>query len=205
MANEPETPDRGALSLGATSLARDFFLDRYGYVFRFFRRKGFSETDSQELTQEVFLRVYQKIEKLRSAPAAEAWLRTVMATVWKNRLRHGDAIKRKAREVSLEDERERGNEEVERQPAIGALRPMDPLEGALVEERLAAVRGCLGELAPRMRCCLLLYACQDREYREIADLLHVSIETVKSHIYQARQRIEACVERRGTGSSGRVA
>jgi RNA polymerase sigma-70 factor, ECF subfamily len=189
----------------ATAMAREFLLRSQTRAFRFFRRHGFAESEAEELTQEVFLRVSQNMDRLRSATAAEAWLRTIMATVWKNELRRRGAIKRNAREVSFEAEREAGNEEVERHQTIGTPRSADPIEQALSGEYLAAVRSCLNELPPSMRRCLVLFAFQERRYQEIADLLHISIERVKSQIYQARQHLQACIARWGSGSSPGVA
>ena len=175
--------------------ARRLFADRHGYVLRFFRRQGFADDEARELTQEAFLRVSQSIDTLRSAAAAEAWLRRIMANLWKNEIRRLRTQKRDGQTVPLDEEREEDGGAAER-----AWAP-DPEREAIGVERLAAVRGCLGELPAGMRRCLMLYAVQERRYREIADLLHLSIETVKSHIHQARRQLRLCVGRRETRSS----
>ncbi len=45
-----------------------------------------------------------------------------------------------------------------------------------------------------MRRCLLLRVDQDLKYREIAELLRISIETVKAHLFQARQLLRVRLE-----------
>jgi RNA polymerase sigma-70 factor (ECF subfamily) len=65
----------------------------------------------------------------------------------------------------------------------------------LAGEQRAVLRQALAELPPKMRRCVLLRIDQDLKYREIAALLRVSIETVKSQLSQARDRLEAEVGR----------
>ena len=45
------------------------------------------------------------------------------------------------------------------------------------------------DLPPQMRQAVFLRVTRDMKYREIADVMHVSIETVKAHLYQARQHL----------------
>ncbi len=165
-------------------------------VHRFFTHQGFSSDEARALAQDVFVRVSQNIGNLRSEAAADAWVRRITANVWKNELRRRGAIKRDVKEVSLGAEGEPGNEAADHALPVGAAPAPNPLEQALVSEELAAARACLDELAPKMRQCLWLYVFQDRHYREIADLLHVSIETVKSHVHEARQQVKRCMARR---------
>ena len=57
------------------------------------------------------------------------------------------------------------------------------------EERLAALREAIGELAPKQRLCMELRVYQERSVQEIAVALRISPETVKAHLFQARQRL----------------
>jgi DNA-directed RNA polymerase specialized sigma24 family protein len=41
-----------------------------------------------------------------------------------------------------------------------------------------------------MRRCLALRVEQDLKYREIASVMRLSIDTVKAHLFQARQRLK---------------
>ncbi len=178
--------------------ARRLYAERHRYVLRFFRRQGFDDEDARELTQEAFLRVSQNIEALRSTDAAEVWLRRIMATVWKNEIRRLRAQKRDVRTVPLDDEDRQGGEVSA--AGLPAADAPGPERAALGVERLAAVLGCMDELPAGMRRCLVLYAFQERQYKEIAEVLHLSIETVKSHIHQARRQLKVCLGRRETRS-----
>jgi RNA polymerase sigma-70 factor (ECF subfamily) len=178
---------------------REIFEAFHGRVHGFFKSRGFAEDEALELTQETFVRVFQNMDNLRSPASLGSWILRIAANVWKNEIRYQKAGKRDAREVSL-DSAETDGEEAE----IAALETTDtpdPLEEVLADERLGAVKKCLEALPPRMRRCLVLHVFQERKYQEIADLLELSIQSVKSHIHQARQRLGECVDRRLAGGA----
>jgi RNA polymerase sigma-70 factor (ECF subfamily) len=64
----------------------------------------------------------------------------------------------------------------------------DPLRVILTEEETRLLWRAMEHLPPQMRQAVLLRI-RDLKYREIAELMHVSIETVKAHLYQARQHL----------------
>ena len=59
----------------------------------------------------------------------------------------------------------------------------------LTGERSRLLREALEELPPQMKKAVLLRVTGDMKYREIAEEMEVSIETVKAHLYQARQHL----------------
>lgn len=64
-----------------------------------------------------------------------------------------------------------------------------PLDSIVRQERLEALREAIGELAPKQRLCMELRVYQERSMQEIATALRISPETVKAHLFQARQRL----------------
>ncbi|HEY0781988.1 MAG TPA: sigma-70 family RNA polymerase sigma factor, partial [Thermoanaerobaculia bacterium] len=64
-----------------------------------------------------------------------------------------------------------------------------PLDRAVRRERLEAVRAAIQELPPKQRLCMELRVYQERSMQEIATVLSISPETVKAHLFQARQRL----------------
>lgn len=186
----------------ARELTRRLFQRYHRSVHAFFAKRRFGEDDARELTQQVFLRVFQNIDTLQQEGSADAWLRTVVVNTWKNEIRRRRTQKRDALEVSLEAEREAGKEAVDQAAPLGGACPPDALERALAAEELRAVQACVGELSTKMRCCLELHFFQERQYREIAELLHVTPETVKSHIREALRRVRLCLARRAPMEGG---
>jgi RNA polymerase sigma-70 factor (ECF subfamily) len=165
---------------------RQLFHKHYRAVISYFLRRGISPDESEDLTQETFLRIYKSLPTFRGESDIGTWLFHIMMNVYKNYHRTRAARKRDAQEVSLEEP--------------GASEPRDsarkhgeagPLDGVLADERLRILHEALEDLPPQMRRCVLLRIDQDLKYREIADLMRVSVETVKAHTFQARQILKA--------------
>jgi RNA polymerase sigma-70 factor (ECF subfamily) len=158
-------------------------------VHGFFAARGFSFDECKELTQETFIRVFGGISGLQHPNRFASWLFEIAGNVYRNELRRRGAAKRDASEESIEgmvESRAQG-----RPDALGALRSTDPgpLDRALREEDLARLRCGLEQLPPQMRRCLYLRLYQGLMYREIASVLRISIDTVKSHLHQAQKRL----------------
>lgn len=164
--------------------------DFHDPVFHFFRRRGVGVEDSLDLTQDTFFRVFNHIDRLRADEARTTWILTIAANRWKNWLRHRSAQKRAAPEMSLDSLVDDAVEPAptEELPA-GAGRPENPLRGVLGRERVEKVVEAIERLPPKQRRCLRLKVFQERTYSEIATLLGISEQTVKSHIHQARRRL----------------
>jgi RNA polymerase sigma-70 factor, ECF subfamily len=166
-------------------------------VYNFFRRKGFSHEESLDLTQDVLLRVFKAIDTFRGDSSFEWWLMEVADSVYKNELRRRGAIKRIRVEQSLDQSVSDDSSE-----NLGASIPTkDPGPDAEVEqkEREERVRAAMRDLPPQMRLVVQLRYEKDLKYQEIADLMGISIETVKAHLFQARKKLVAKV----AGTSGK--
>jgi RNA polymerase sigma-70 factor (ECF subfamily) len=160
----------------------------------FFTRKGFSVEDSRDLTQDVFLRVFNRIDTFRRESRFERWLWEIAAHVYFNEVRRRRTEKRDGQETSLDapvriaDGRSPGLE-------LPALDP-SPEEEFLRREQSAAFHAALRELPDQMRrCCILRYE-KSMQYQEIAIVMKISIDTVKAHLHQARKRLKDLLETR---------
>lgn len=159
-------------------------------IYKFFAKRGFNEAECEDLVQETFLRVHRNLDSFRGDAQFGTWLFQVSANVYKNELRSRTAQKRDAQEVSLEDGEPHGS-------GMGGagisleLKEEGPLEDMLTDERSEVLRRAMADLPPQMRRCVELRVNQDLKYREIAVLMGVSIDTVKAHLFQARQLLKA--------------
>lgn len=171
------TDDLGPGDQGFMDTPEELFQRYYRPVVAFFLRKGFTFDESRDLAQDTFLRVFNKWESFRGESSIETWLFQIAANLYKNTLRSRQTQKRDAQEVPLD------RDEV---AELGS-RESDPLRVVLTEEQARLLWSALEKLPPQMRQAVLLRI-RDLKYREIADVMHVSIETVKAHLYQARQQ-----------------
>lgn len=152
------------------------FHQHYRRVEGFFLGKGFSKEESGELVQETFLRVFKNLESFRRESSFDTWLFEVAVRVYQNNLRSRSAIKRDAVQVSLDEE--------------APDEQSGPLDDLLSGERRRVLQEALADLPPQMRRCVELRVYQDLKYKEIAEVMMISIETVKAHLFQARQLLK---------------
>jgi RNA polymerase sigma factor (sigma-70 family) len=149
-------------------------------VRRFFARKGLSPETCLDLTQDVFLGVYNGLDGFRGDAQLSTWVFRIARTTYLKHLRRNAADKRSGHEVAAEDAPA---------GAPGLTRPAGQLDTVLGDERRRALRRAVRSLPEQMRRCLRLRLDQGLKYREIADAMDVSIDTVKTHLFQARHRL----------------
>lgn len=167
--------------------SRRIFVRYFPWVRGFFGRRGFPPREAEDLAQDTLFQVFREISQFCERSTFEAWLFAVAANVWRNELRRRRTNKRRGEEVSLEPEsREDGSG--------GASEIADegrsPERAIFEKERQAALWAAVGRLPPQMRKCLILRLDRELKYREIAVLLKLNIDTVKAHLFHARQRLK---------------
>jgi RNA polymerase sigma-70 factor (ECF subfamily) len=170
------------------------FEEYFPAIVQFFLRKRFPPHVAQELAQETFLRAHQGRDGFRREAQPRTWLYVIAGNVYRNELRRRHAERRRAVEVSLDvngRDEERGAP-MERQAAASV--DGRQCEKAMARQRIELLKGAIRELPPRMRQIFLLRMVQGRKYDEIARLMKISIQTVKSQIHQARQRLKSELE-----------
>lgn len=172
---------------------RQLFMLYFRSVSRFFARRGFASDECRDLTQDTFLKVHEGLGSFRGEARFETWLYRIAQNVYRNRLRAGAAVKaRHAQETTLDGlvdvEAETGDRSV-LQSAPPDATP-EVLREMLSDEQSRLLRAALEQLPAQMRRCVVLRVQADLKYREIADTMGVSVDTVKSHLYQARQQLK---------------
>jgi len=142
----------------------------FGLAYRFTGRVD----EAEDLTQEVFVKVYQTLDKYREADGPfGAWLMAVARNHAIDHYRRG----RQERARRAED------------PLVLELAPAreeHPIAGLEREERARLVHRGLRALPPELRLPLVLCDLQGLSYDEIAKSLEVPLGTVKSRINRAR-------------------
>ncbi|HJY88548.1 MAG TPA: sigma-70 family RNA polymerase sigma factor [Candidatus Acidoferrales bacterium] len=143
--------------------------------------------EAQDLSQDVFLRVYRTLGSYHSAHGGFA---TWMTSVTRNLLiDHYRRTKRDRITDSLDDALPRLE-----QKESAARRPD---QAALVGELRAQVQRALSKISPDLREAVILRDLQGLEYREIQDVLQVPEGTVKSRINRGRLELARLLEQMG--------
>ena len=142
----------------------------FGLAYRFSGRVD----EAEDLTQEIFVKVYQSLDSYRESEGAfQGWLMTV------------------ARHQAIDHYRRRRGERLHRtdDPAILDDMPAkdeSPLRSLEREERVSLVHRGLRALPGDLREPLILFDLQGISYDEIATTLGIPLGTVKSRINRGR-------------------
>ena len=146
---------------------------------------------AQDLTQEIFLRLFQNLGSFRGDVPLLAW------------------TLRLSRNLCIDDYRRRRLERTFRflpLETVDTLRDRsDPATLAQHRELLAQVEAALGELDPETALILTLRDLEGLSYRELEALLDLPSGTVKSRIHRGRLELRRRLElRHGTASGGQA-
>ena len=153
----------------------------YGLCYRFTGK----DSEAQDLTQEVFLRVFRTLKSYRSGEGA--------FTTWLSRLTRNLLIDhyRRTRQDRSTDSIEEQLPLIEEKTA-STSRPDRMLAGREASEILQAA---LQRLSPDLREAVILRDLQEMEYREIAGILNIPEGTVKSRINRGRADLARALRR----------
>ena len=189
-------PDLGVLRKAQRGDERAFTLIVRAYevpIFNYVLRLVGDRSLAEDLTQEVFLRVYQGLPGFSLRSQFTTWLFQVTKNRVLDELR---ALERRPRAVvSLED-----------------APPLDVVDAPYERvETIDAIWRAVGHLTVDLKMALLLRDVVGLSYTEIADSLEITLATVKWRIYKAREEVQLALAREGitfgsdSGSGARAA
>lgn len=159
----------------------------YNLCYRFSGGRG----DAEDLTQEIFIKVFQM---LRTYDRAQGAFSTWLNRVARNHLvDHYRRTRMERVTSSLDDE----TGQVKARPSPGS----GPFEQVEIRELRESLQVALQRLSPEMREVVILRDLQDMDYLEIAQVLGVPEGTVKSRINRGRLEL-ARILRRIEGMKG---
>ncbi len=142
------------------------------------------EQDSADLTQEVFVRVYKSIHRLRGEGTFSAWARAIAVNLCRDHFRK---VHRTIKADSLDAKIPVHDGEVEREIEDRSANPESLLAKKDLQE---AVQRTLDSLSEEHRTVVVLHHIEDMDVKEIAKELHVPEGTVKSRLARARDELK---------------
>ncbi len=152
-----------------------------------------SADDAQDLTQEVFIKVYRTVG---SFDGEKASFNTWVTTVTRNLLVDHFRKTRNERATDSIDASQGTDEDgptlADRLAADGSENPQKHVE---TRERREMVHRALQQISPDLREAVILRDLQDMDYREIAQVLKVPEGTVKSRINRGRAELARLLQR----------
>lgn len=142
---------------------------------------------SLDLTQEIFLKVYQKRKKIRGDSNFKSWVFTIARNMCLNALRDSKkqrALNSSGKEVSST----LFSSDIE-------MKSQDPYENFNGMDLKAKVKRALAGLGEGQREVLILKEYHGLSYDQIAQITQTSLASVKSLLFRARQNLKKIFEK----------
>ena len=150
-------------------------------VYRLAYRLTGNVHDAEDLTQEVFVRVFRSLSTYTPG-TFEGWLHRITTNLFLDQVRR----KKRIRFDAL------GDDAAERLPSKEPT-PQQLFNDAHFD---ADVQQALDTLAPEFRAAVVLCDIEGLSYEEIADTLGIKLGTVRSRIHRGRAQLRAALEHR---------
>jgi RNA polymerase sigma-70 factor (ECF subfamily) len=156
-------------------LVHAYELPVFNYVFRMVGDRPLAE----DLTQDIFLRIYQGLPQFSLRCRFTTW----MFQIAKNRVLD---------ELRARERKPRSTVNVDDAP------PLEVIDAPVEQtEAIEALWRAVEALNADLKMALLLRDIAGLSYNEIADSLEVTLATVKWRIYKAREEVQIALEREG--------
>lgn len=164
-------------------------VERYwARIYGRFRRQLGDRQEAEDLTQEVFLRLYRSRKRYEPRARFATWLYHISRNVARNalRTRRRKPCMRLDALTHLDDDGDLPGRLPDRSES-----PSRPLERA---ELAGRVRSAVLDLGDRQREALDMHHFGDHTYVEIAEMMDMTPKAAKSLLYRARNQLRATLE-----------
>jgi RNA polymerase sigma factor (sigma-70 family) len=136
-----------------------------------------NELDREEICQDIFMKVYDKLYTFRQEAKFSTWLVTI---AYRTSLNH--VAKKKMENVSLTDIQE---------PAM-LDSPSSAMEGEDIKQML---ENAVMQLPLAYRMVITLFHIEDHSYEEVTEMTGLPLGTVKSHLFRGRKMLKDYLEK----------
>ncbi len=152
---------------------REVYLSHFDFVWGALRRLGVREQDAQDLTQKVFIVVYMKLPAFENRSSLRTWLYRVCLNAASDYRRSAPIRREVATEPTEID-------------SLSGFRE-DVHEDGESRRRVAVAETILSKLPEAQRLVFVLFELEEMSGTEIAELLGISVGTVRSRLRLARE------------------
>jgi len=159
-----------------------FYKSYYSRVVYFFRGMNVPSEDAKDLAHDTFLKVYRHWEDFRGDTSMSKWVDIVSKSIWCNYLRDKSAGKRDGKVISLDAFSGSGD--------VADKAPMNPEKNTVRNDQSELLKQGIAQLPHKTRMVVILRVYHGLPFEEIASILKVSIETVKSQSSQGKNKLQ---------------
>ncbi|MGA0845988.1 MAG: RNA polymerase sigma factor [Luteolibacter sp.] len=151
--------------------------------------------DAEDISQQVFLRVWKNADRYQPDAKFTTWLFTIVRHLVFNETRR----RGRKKEISSEEREAAGHSLVEASPRN------QPDHKLLRTELIEAVDRAIEQLPENQRMAVVLRRYEQVSYEEIAEILQVSVPSVKSLLFRARGSLRKSLDQYLEGSTDTAA
>jgi RNA polymerase sigma-70 factor (ECF subfamily) len=155
----------------------------YNYIYRMV---GNSE-DAEDLTQEVFVKMYVALDSFRNQSSLSTWLYRIAGNLCidshRKRARRESGFGGTVASLDAPTNSDGGEEGPVREVADSSFEPAKMLAKVEMD---AQIQEALSKLPDKMRTVVVLHDIEGLQYEEIAEVVHCPLGTVKSRLFNAR-------------------
>lgn len=181
--NEQETIN---LLLAGDSSAIRSFVDRYQpLVLRTARGFTGNTEDARDLTQDVFIDILSNLHRFRAQSGLSTWIYRITVNRSLNYLRSNQ--RRKRHLFYTDDYQDEGKAESMNFSDPGQKSPSELLEQ---KERSRTLHQAVRSLPEKQQVAFTLAEYDDLSYKEIAEVMQLSISSVESLLFRARKNLQ---------------
>jgi RNA polymerase sigma-70 factor, ECF subfamily len=157
----------------------------YGIVYRLLG----DQNDACDVVQEIFLKVFRSVHSFKERSSFRTWIYRIAVNEAHNHRRWFS--RHRKREVAIDrEEGAYGAFEIAPDPGPS------PFDFALDRETHLLIERALEEISPVFRTAVVLRDIEGLGYEEIADILQISLGTVKSRILRGREALRRVLSER---------
>lgn len=157
----------------------------YGIVYRLLG----DQNDACDVVQEIFLKVFRSVHSFKERSSLRTWIYRIAVNEAHNHRRWFS--RHRKREVAIDrEDGEYGTFEIAPDPGPS------PFDVALDRETHVLIERALEEISPVFRTVVILRDIEGLGYEEIADILQISLGTVKSRILRGREALRRVLSER---------
>lgn len=143
-----------------------------GFVYNVVFRITNNDADAQEVTQDVFVKVYRSLKEFKFRSSFKTWLYRIAVNTALNKYKMNS--REYSRRVEYDDVA----------PTLASPSPVEvPLDKEEAEKKVASLLSLLG---PEQRACIVLREIEGLSYKEMSETLKVNINTIRSRLKRAR-------------------
>jgi RNA polymerase sigma-70 factor (ECF subfamily) len=170
-----------AIAAGDAKALERLFAHAQTRVFRFIMRIVRNQAVAEELLNEVFLSVWQGAHRYEGRSEPMTWMLSIAHN------KTVSALRKKTEVLGIDDEIANNLVATEDTPDVAAQK----------HDKSAKIRACMLDLSPDHRAILDLVYYQEQSIAEVAEVLDIPENTVKTRMFYARKKLSELLRERG--------